>query len=207
MEDRMLGKVLRYFGRFVTAPGKAAEEVAADPHAAWVGLWLALAFLGTYSVTVLIYYLLGHVPVTQGFLTVPRERWYLVQAMTTIPVGMAGFLSQAALAYLLCKAAGGTGSFDATFATQSYAMIIPCVVFMLSFELLVAPFLIAAGASSLPWPGWVEMLRVFVLPFAWIFLVASVTLARIHHLPWPACLGIAVLSILPTAVVMAVFIR
>ncbi len=203
----MLRKTFSYAVRLVALPRSTVDRIAADSTGLWAGLWLTLFFLGAYSVTVFIYWLLGHQPVTEGWLVVPPDRWYLVQTFTTIPVGLAGFLSCGALAYLLCRAAGGRGSFEATFAVQAYSLILPCVVFMLLLELLVAPFLIAAGADRVPWPDWVETLRVFVLPFAWIFALSALGLHRVHGIHWLAGLGISVVSMIPTGVIMAVFIR
>jgi hypothetical protein len=200
-------KVFSYAVQFIVSPGRAAQRIAADPAGLRTGLLLALLFLGAYSLTVLIYFLLGHLPVAQGWLTVPKEKWYLVQTFTTIPVGLAGFLSYAAIAHLLSKAAGGNGSFEATFASQMFAIIIPCVVFMLLVELLVAPIMIALGRTSLPWPQWVEMLRVFVLPFAWIFFLAAVALTKVQGIHWLAGLAFVVVSMIPTGIIMAVFIR
>jgi hypothetical protein len=203
----VLRKTFSYAVQIVAFPGRTVTRISTDPAALWAGLWISLLFLGAYSLTVLIYWLLGHQPMNDGWLTVPPDRWYLVQTFTTIPVGLAGFLSYGGLAYLLSRAAGGTGSFEATFATQAYCLILPCVVFMLLLELLVAPFMIAQGVTGLPWPAWVETLRVFVLPFAWIFALSAFALHRVHGIHWLAGLGISVVSMIPTAVIMAVFIR
>jgi hypothetical protein len=204
---KVLRKTFSYAVQLVVFPGRTVGRISADSGGLWAGLWLSLFFLGAYSLTVLIYWLLGHQPMNEGWLTVPSHRWYLVQSFTTIPVGLAGFLSYGGLAYLLCRAAGGTGSFEATFATQTYCLILPCVVFMLLLELLVAPFMIASGVTRLPWPQWVESLRVFVLPFAWIFSLSAFSLHRVHGIHWLAGLGISVVSMIPLAVIMAVFIR
>ncbi len=203
----MVAKVFSYAWRIAVAPRRAVDEMAADPRAVWSALWWALFFLLAYSVTVLIYWLLGHQPVSRGWLTVSPQRWYLVQTFTTIPVGLAGFLSCAGLQYLLCRAAGGKAGFDATFAVSIYALIVPCVVFMLLLELLAAPVAIALGMKTLPWPAWVETLRVFVLPFAWIFALSTLGLRRLHGVHPAVGLGFTVLALIPTGIVMAVFIR
>jgi hypothetical protein len=78
---------------------------------------------------------------------------------------------------------------------------------MLILELMVAPFLIAGGMTRVPWPDWVEILRTFVLPFAWIFALSGVSLCRIHGIHWAAGAGLSALAMVPTGVIMAVFIR
>jgi hypothetical protein len=196
-----------YAGQFIVRPRYAADRIAEDRAGVWAGLWLALLFLSAYSLTVLIYYLLGHQPQAAGFLAVSRERWYLVQTFTTIPVGLAGFLSMAALAHLLSRAWGGKGSFEGTFAGQMYANILPCALFMLGPELLLAPPLMAAGYTGVPWPEWVELLRVFILPLPWIYALAVLALARGQKIPWPRALLIVPVAWIPNALLMAVFIR
>ncbi|OGO19881.1 MAG: hypothetical protein A2144_04775 [Chloroflexi bacterium RBG_16_50_9] len=113
----MMKKILHYFFKFITNPERASEEIAEDKSGLWAGLWWVIIFCLCYSFTVLIFYLLGHVPVTKPFLLIPLERWYLIQTFTTLPVGLAGFLSYSGLAYLLYKAAQGKGDFDQTFAS------------------------------------------------------------------------------------------
>ncbi len=203
----MVRTIFAYALGFVIAPRRTVDAVAADPAGLWAGLWWTLIFLVAYSVTVLVFWLLGHEPVAQGWLTVPRSRWYLVQTFTTIPIGLAGFVSLGGLLYFLCRAVGGTGSFEATFAVAAYAAIVPCVVFMLLLEMLVAPVAIALGMKSLPWPQWVEILRTFVLPFAWIFALSAMGLQRIHGIHPALGLAFTVLALIPTGVIMAVFVR
>jgi hypothetical protein len=67
--------------------------------------------------------------------------------------------------------------------------------------------MIVLGRTSLPWPDWVEMLRVFVLPFAWIFFMSTTALSRVQGIRWYAALAFVVVSMIPTGIIMAVFIR
>ena len=54
------------------------DALAADEVGAWAGFWGSLLFLCAYSVTVLVYWILGHQSVAQGWLTVSPDRWHLV---------------------------------------------------------------------------------------------------------------------------------
>ena len=157
--------------------------------------------------TVLIAYTLGQVPVTEPFLMIPLEKWYLIQTFTTLPVGLAGFLSYSGLTYLLCKAVRGSGDFDQTLASQAFTVHVPTFIFMWIPETFLAPILIINGIDPFPWPGWVENLRVFVLPFVWIFIISVIALSQIHNIRWWKSLIIVVVSLIPTAGLMAVFIR
>jgi hypothetical protein len=203
----MIKKILHYFYEFITNPRRASEDISADKSGLWAGLWWVIIFCLCYSVTVLIFYLLGHTPVSKPFLTIPLEKWYLIQTFTTLPVGLAGFLSYSGLAYLLCKLARGEGSFDQTFASQAFTLHIPTFIFMWIPETLIAPILIANGMHALPWPDWIENLRVFVLPFIWIFIISTIALSKIHNIQWWKSIIIIIISSIPMAGIMAVFIR
>jgi hypothetical protein len=146
-------------------------------------------------------------PVSQPFLIIPLEKWYLVQTFTTLPVGLAGFLSYSGLAYILCKLARGEGGFDQTFSSQAFTVHIPTFIFMWIPETFLAPILIANGIQTLPWPNWAENLRIFVFPFAWIFVISTIALSKTHRTPWWKSLIIVLVSFIPTAGIMAVFIR
>ncbi len=108
----MIKKILHYFYKFIVNPKRASEEIALDKSGLWAGFWWVIIFCLGYSVTVLIYYLLGHRPVTQPWLPIPLEKWYLVKTFTTLPIGLAGFLAYSGLAYILCKVLRGKGDFD-----------------------------------------------------------------------------------------------
>jgi hypothetical protein len=85
--------------------------------------------------------------------------------------------------------------------------VLPWIFFTLSFELLVAPFLIARGSDRLPWPDWVESLRVYGLPIPWMFALCTLVIVRVHGLAWWKGLLIASAAAIPMAGIMAVFIR
>ena len=203
----MIRKILYYFQKFIVNPKRASEEIAEDQSGVWAGLWWVIIFCSCYSVTVLIFYLLGHVPVSKPFLTIPLEKWHLIQTFTTLPVGLAGFLAYSGLAYLLCKVARGKGDFDQTFASQAFTLHIPTFVFMWIPETFLAPILIANGTNNLPWPEWVENLRIFVFPFIWIFIISTIALSKVHDIQWWKTLIIIIISSIPMAGIMAVFIR
>lgn len=203
----MIKKVSYYFYKFVVSPQSASDEIAQDKSGLWAGLWWVIIFLLCYSVTVLIFYLLGHIPVSTPFLVIPLEKWYLIQTFTTLPIGLAGHLAYSGLAYLLCKLARGKGDFDQTFASQAFTIYIPSFIFMWVPETLVAPILIASGMHTLPWPEWIENLRVFVFPFIWIFVISTIALSKIHDIQWWKSLIIVIVSMIPTGGIMAVFIR
>ena len=203
----MIQGIWHYFFDFITNPKRASGEIAENKSCLWIGLWWVIIFCLCYSVTVLIFYFLGHTPVTTPLLPIPLEKWYLVQTFTTLPIGLAGHFAYSGLAYLLCKLVRGKGNFDQTFASQAFTIYIPTFIFMWIPETFLAPFLIASGMHALPWPDWVENLRIFVFPFIWIFIISTMALSRVHNIQWWKSLIIIIISMLPTGGIIAVFIR
>ena len=135
----MIGRIFSYIGKFIINPTKAVEEIAEDNLGLWAGFWWVILFCFGYSVTVFIGYMLGHTPIPPTLLSIPLEKWYLVQTFTTIPIGLAGVLSYSGLAYIFCRAIGGKGTFDATFASQAFTLLIPCFIFMWIPETFLLP--------------------------------------------------------------------
>lgn len=93
-------------------------------------------------------------------------------------------LSYSGITYLLCRAARGEGDFDQTLASQAFTLHIPICIFMWIPGTFLAPILIASGIYTLPWPEWAEILRIFVFPFAWMFVISTIVLSGIHRIPW-----------------------
>ncbi len=197
-------RIVYYLIRFILNPFKATEEIKEDEKGLWSGFWFIFAFSVAYSITVLVAYLQGRQPTSKPLLIIPLEKWYLVQTFTTIPVSYAGFLSYAGLAYLVSKAMGGKGSFDATFASQSYTMYIPSLIFHWIPETFYLSFL---NIHQLPWPGWIEQTRVFFIPFAWIVFLSVIALAKVHRIHLLKSFSVLIISSIPMGMVMAAFIR
>lgn len=203
----MIKKFFSYFFKFITNPSRAGEEIAGEGKALFLGFWIVFLFGFLYSITVLIYYLLGHGPVTQPFLPIPHEKWYLVQAITTIPVTLTGFLTIAGLFYIMSKAIGGKGTFDATAGCVGYGGVIPWFFTCWIYETFVIPFLIMAGTKIIFWPQWVEDIRVFYFSIGWTLIILTLSLARAHKISWWKSLILVLISIIPAAGVFAVFVR
>lgn len=203
----MIGRIFSYIGKFIVNPAKAAEQIAEDNLGLRAGFWWVILFCFGYSVTVFIGYMLGHTPTASTWLSIPHEKWYLVQTFTTIPIGLAGALSYSGLAYIFCRGIRGKGTFDATFASQAFTLHIPCFIFMWIPETFLLPISYAMNIHSMLWPQWIEILRVFIIPFPWIFFMSTVALSKIHKISYWKSLIIILVSSIPTAMIMAVFIR
>jgi hypothetical protein len=192
---------------FIARPAYAADEIARDKSALLAGFIWVTFFCICYSVTVLIAYILGGKPGGGLLLPIPPESWYLVQTFTTLPAGLTGMFAYAGASYILARAFGSGAAYDSVFGAMAFCLHIPCFIFMWVPETFLFPFLLIAGAEIPPWPFTVELFRVFIIPFLWIFSVSTISLVRITKLRWWKCLVISVVSCVPAGMIMAVFIR
>jgi len=70
-----------------------------------------------------------------------------------------------------------------------------------------APSLFAQGIHTLPWPDWIENLRVFVFPILWSLAMSTMALGKVHEISWWKSLIAIMVSLPPMVGIMAVFIR
>jgi len=94
--------------------------------------------------------LLGALPDSPFISVIPPEKWYLVQAFTTIPLTFIAHSIYSATAYLLSRLMKGKGSFDATFSSQAFTVYIPTLIFMCLPELTYFTYLNSKGIYEYP---------------------------------------------------------
>jgi len=179
----------------------------AEPRALSFGTAFLLIGLTVYAIVAARIYGLGYRPRTAPLTLFPAESWYLLQAFITIPVGVVAAFAFSGIAYAICRAWGGSGTFDATFGVSAFSLHLPMLLFMWIPEIFVAPSLYGRSGQPLPWPAWVEILRMALIPLPWAGIISTMGLSRIHGLPtWRA--GMAVLAAaVPTALMTAAFLR
>lgn len=192
---------------FLRHPGRAIDELRAEPRALFLGLAFLVAGLAVYAVVAARIYSVGYRPRAVPLTLFPAETWYLLQAFITIPVGVVAAFAFSGITYAICRAWGGEGTFDATFGVSAFSLHLPMLIFMWLPEIFVAPALYGRAGHGLPWPMWVELLRIFLVPLPWAGFVAALGLSRVHGLSL-ARSGLAVLvAALPTSLMTAAFLR
>ena len=201
---RTLGRMAWLFLRH---PRRAVDELVVEPRALSLGLVFLLVGLTVYSFVGARIYALGYRPSTAPLTLFPSQSWYLMQTFITIPVGVVAAFAFSGIAYAVCRALGGSGSFDVTFGASAFSLHLPMLLLMWIPEIFVAPALYGRGGHHLPWPWWIELLRAVLIPFPWAGIVATWGLARAHRLaPSRAALAVLVAAV-PTALVAAAFLR
>jgi hypothetical protein len=192
---------------FLRHPRRACDVLAEDPRALWLGMSFLLFGLLVYAGVSLLFFELGRRPASTPLLLFPMDRWYLVQAFITIPIGVGATFTYSGIAHAVCRSFGGRGTFSATFGSSAFSLHLPMLIFMWIPEIWAALTLLFEGGHALPWPTWVEVLRVFLIPLPWAAVISCVALARIHRLAWWKAGLAVVVAALPTSLVTATFLR
>lgn len=202
-----LRALVRLAWLFLRHPRRAAADLMAEPRAMSLGLAFLVAGLVVYTAVAARIYSLGyHVPATPLTLF-PSEQWYLVQAFITIPIGVVAAFAYSGLAYAVCRAWGGRGSFEATFGSSAFSLHLPMLILMWIPEILVAPALYARTGRHLPWPAWLELLRMFLVPLPWAAIASTMALSRIHRLSTAKAALAVLVAAVPTSLITAAFFR
>ena len=192
---------------FLRHPVRGADAIGADPRALALGAAFLLIGLATYALVAARIYALGHHPPTTPITLIRATDWYAVQSLITVPVGFVAAFAFSGIAYAICRAFGGRGTFDATFGASAFSLHLPMLIMMWLPEILIAPRLYAGTAPVLPWPSWIELLRIFLIPLPWAGVVSTLALARIHRLCWYRASVAVFIGALPTSLVTAAFLR
>jgi len=210
-QSRQSRSFLRMLGRlswlFLRHPRRAIDELKTEPRILFLGIAFLLAGLTVYAIVAARIYGLGYRPRTAPLTLFPSESWYLLQAFITIPVGLVTAFAFSGIAYAICRAWGGSGTFDATFGASAFSLHLPMLIFMWIPDIFVASAIYGPSRQGLPWPAWVEILRMVFIPLPWAGIVATMGLSRIHGLSaWRVAFAVLVAAV-PTALMAAAFLR
>jgi hypothetical protein len=117
---------------FVKSPNSYLKQLPTDSRAIVIGFRNALAVAILYEGAIL-FWALGADDVTlPAFLRIPEQQYYSYELIFLIPLFIVTWLLASAIAYVLSRAFGGSGSYDAllggvglTMAISAYFTLIP----------------------------------------------------------------------------------
>lgn len=200
----MVGQIRRafsYWFRAILKPAAVFDAFRADPDRLQVSLWILLLFSIFYTFTALILYLSGMTPAIAPWLPVNPEKYYLYQTFWTIPWGLATGIMMAGIAHVmaLLRRDNTAGySFRDALAVISIAWVIPSFVLMWLPETFLVPFL-----HGVPWPDWLEILRLAVLAPIWQVGLVAVGIRKTHQVTWRRAV---IIGLVVTGVGFAMFL-
>lgn len=207
MRDHLGIRLLRLAWLFLWRPKRAVAVLAEDATPLGLGILFLLISLTVYSGVAVVYVLVGHRPAWTPLTLFPAEHWYRVQAFITIPVGMVTTFAYSGIAYAVCRGFGGRGTFETTFASSAFSLHLPMALLMWIPEMLVAPVLYGRTRHLLPWPAWIELLRMFLVPMPWAGIVSALALAHLHGISRTKAFLAVLVGAAPTSLVAAAFLR
>lgn len=106
------------------APAAHLQRLAEDPGAAFAGLRQVLAIAVLYELAILLWAFGADSVTLPAFLRIPEQQYYFIELIFLIPLFILTWLLAAGIAYLLSKALGGNGSFDALLGGFGLAMAV-----------------------------------------------------------------------------------
>jgi hypothetical protein len=141
----------------------------------------------------------GHAP-SVTLLPIPRERYYLAQALFVVPVLLAQWALCAALAHAAARALGGRGALPATANALGLALAVPLLVIFLVPDLVAY---LSMGFAALG-----PLVRV-TAPLALIgsLVLATAAVRSTHALGTGRALAAAAAGVLAQAAAGGVFLR
>lgn len=132
---------------FIMSPTAFARRLASNPSAAKVGFWNVFAIAVLYEIAIVLW-AFGAADVTlPAFLKIPEQQYYLYELAFLIPLFIITWLLASAIAYVMSKALGGSGTFDAllggfglTMAVSAYFTLIPDYIQGILWTTALVPF-------------------------------------------------------------------
>jgi len=115
---------IRYQLDLVRSPKETIERLTREPGSALVGFKNILLAACLYDFSMVLWWM-GNAKVTAPpFLRIPSEQYYFYEIFFFIPVFIAAWLLAAGIIYLLAKASGSTGSYDALLGCLGVAVAV-----------------------------------------------------------------------------------
>jgi hypothetical protein len=117
---------------FIKSPSSTLKRLATDPRALAIGFRNSLIIAILYEGAILLWAFGAEDVTLPAFLRIPEQQYYFYELIFLIPLFIVTWLLASAIAYVLSRAFGGSGSYDAllggvglTMAVSAYFTLIP----------------------------------------------------------------------------------
>ena len=177
-----IGRAFRFWFMAIFKPGHVFNTFRLDPNKLEVSLWLLFFFGIFYSITALILYFVKVLPVIEPWLPISTEKYYLYQTFWTVPWGLATAIMLAGIAHVMATLARDNApsfTFEDALVVNSIAWVIPSFILMWLPETFIVPFF-----GRVPWPGWIDLLRLSLLAPIWQVVLVTVGMRKTHKVTW-----------------------
>ena len=162
------------------------------------GVTMASVFGSLYALGALTSYLIGRKPSGRTLKMIPAERYYLWQAMWTLPMTLLQYTLNAAFARQLSKRAGGTGRIGSDFTVLAFTQSMPLIVAMWLPDM-------SCYLSRVDEQLYLRLFSVYgPAATAWAFAMSAQGLAASERIRWPVALRTVLISEVASSVASGV---
>ncbi|GMV18036.1 MAG: hypothetical protein HS104_25475 [Polyangiaceae bacterium] len=182
----------------LTSPGRTLDRVALRPSVGTAAIPV-VATGAAWSALCVLLWLDGHAP-SRSLVPLPKESYYLGQALWLIPALLLGWIVVGGVCQLLSRWAGGAGGRASMLASAGFAYALPLAV------LFVLPDFVAYLSLGFASLGKLVRFTGLGLMLAEWALVARAVVA-VHRLAWSRALPIAFVALLAQAALLAPILR
>ncbi|WP_069650780.1 YIP1 family protein [Caloranaerobacter ferrireducens] len=189
---------------------KYIEQLINDEYKITYGIVFLLLLGGLYTITVYVGYIRGFGAVVEPFLSIPAEEYYLWETFFTIPIFFLIAIVFAGVSRLLSIMFHGIGSFENNFVIYCIASVLPTLITMWIPETMLIIFFPDMRATPLGgfkiMPSWIDLIRQ-IIGVIWPMIITIIGINISEKIGWLKSSIVTVVSFIPTAVLMLIFIR
>jgi hypothetical protein len=176
-----INNAFRYWFGAILKPKQVFEQFAVDAEKLSISLWILTLFALLYSLTSILLYRAGILPAFEPWMPIAVEQYYFYQTFWTIPWGLATGMMLAGTAHVIAVLGreDKTYTFEGALAVVTIAWVIPSFVLMWLPETVISLFF-----EGVPWPGWVEIMRLAILAPIWQVVLTVIGVRQTHRAGW-----------------------
>ncbi len=172
---------LRYWFVAILRPKFVFGQLAANGEKLSISLWILTLFSGLYTVTSLLLFRAGIQPAIDPWMPIASEQYYFYQTFWTIPWGLSTGVMLAGIAHIIAVLGreDKAYTFEGALSVVTIAWVIPSFVLMWLPETIISLFF-----DGLPWPDWVEIMRLAILAPIWQVGLTMIGIRQTHGTGW-----------------------
>lgn len=177
-----LKSAIQYWFMAIIKPVEIFRRFQSNKNKLQISLWIVLLFSFMYAITAYLLYRVGTLPAIEPWVPIAAESYYLYQAFWTIPWGLVTTIMMSGVAHvtaILGRRCTEQYFFEDALLVNALAWVIPSFVFMWMPETFIVSII-----GYIPWPGWVEVLRLAIFPVVWQVILVVIGMRQTHHVGW-----------------------
>jgi hypothetical protein len=187
-------RAMRYWLLAVSHPGDVLDVAQRDLHRVRIGFYIILVFSILYSLTALLLWSRGRVPLLESWVPgISPGEYYLYQAFWTLPWMVVAWLGVAGLVYLFTSMGGKEAFYEDSLMISALSISIPYLMFWWIPETFLLPAM--GPGSALRWPELFELERKYAFPGLWQLLIVAFGMRKLNNTGRHFCILAGLLAV------------